>query len=490
MALVLALDEGTTGVRALVFDEHSALRGAAYEEIGAAFPRSGWMEQDPLHIWAAARRVIGDALQAAQAQPADIAAIGIAVQRATTMVWERATGLPIYPAISWQDSRTQARVAELLERGIFTNALASSTKLEWILRERDALARAAAGELCFGTVDTWLLWQLSGGRVHATDHSNASCTGLYDFLAGTWDQTVLGPMELPEAVLPRIVDSSGVCGTTDPAVFGAAVPLAGIAGDQQAAMFGQLGVEPGATKITFGTSAMVDVNTGEFPVLSMRGAYPLILWGIGGQRVCCLEGTVVTAGAAVQWLRDGLGIIANAAECGPLAASVPDSGGVWAVPAFQGLGTPYMDPGARAVLGGLSRGTTRAHIVRAVLESIAFRTAEVLETLLADAGAGAPARLRVDGGVAANDVFLQALADTLGHPVERPETVQATGLGAAYLAGMGAGVWNGIDDVRHAWRSGGVFEPRLSADERATRLATWQQAVAAARLGAGPRAAE
>ena len=489
MPLVLAIDEGTTGVRAMVFDEHSVQRGAAYEEITAAYPRPGWVEQDPLHIWAATQRVIADALRAAKVKPGDLSAIGIGVQRATTVIWERATGLPIYPAISWQDSRTTERVTELLAQGIFTTAHASGTKLEWILRERGVTARAAAGELCFGTIDSWLVWQLSGGKAHISDHSNASCTGLYDFLGGGWDQSILAGIGLPEAVLPRIVESSGVAAETDPAVFGAAVPLSGIAGDQQAAMFGELCTDVGAVKITFGTSAMVDINTGEFPVLSQHGAYPLILWGIGGERRCCLEGTVVTAGAAVQWLRDGLGIIANAAECGPLAGSVADSGGVWAVPAFQGMGTPYMDLGARAVIGGLSRSTTRAHVVRAVLEGIAYRTAEVLDALLADTGTTPPARLRIDGGVAANDVFLQCLADSLGHPVERPETVQATALGAAYLAGMGAGVWSGIDDVRHAWRSGGVFEPRLSAAERAERLATWQRAVQAAQLGAGPRPA-
>lgn len=487
MSLVLAIDAGTTGVRALVFDERSVQRGGAYEEIPAVYPQPGWMEQDPLGIWAATQRVIAEALRTAQAAPADLAAIGVAVQRATTLVWERASGRPLYPAICWPDGRTAARVAELLQQGIFVHSLASATKLEWILRRGDALARAAAGELCFGTVDTWLLWQLSGGRVYATDHSNASCTGLYDFLAGRWDTMVLAALGLPAAVLPPIVESSGVCGETDPAVFGAAVPLAGIAGDQQAAMFGQLCTEIGAVKITFGTSAMIDIHTGDSPVLSQRGAYPLILWSIGGERPCCLEGTVVTAGAAVQWLRDGLGIIGAAAECGPLAASVPDTGGVWAVPAFHGIGTPYMDPGARAVIGGLSRATTRAHVVRAILEGIAFRTAEVFETLLADAGGGPPARLRVDGGVAANDVFVQDLADRLGLCIERPETVQATALGAAYLAGLATGVWRGFDDVRRAWRSGGVFEPRLGADERAARLAAWRRAVQVARLGAGPR---
>jgi len=484
---VLAIDEGTTGVRAMVFDQQSALVGSAYEEITAAFPRSGWMEQDPLHIWAATQRVVADALRAARRQPKQLAAVGIATQRATTIVWERKTGLPIYPAISWQDSRTAARVTELLSQGVYTNAMASATKIEWILRQRDELARAADGALCFGTIDTWLAWQLSGGRAHVTDPSNGSCTGLLNYVTGAWDAEVLSQVGIPPAMLPTVVQSSERFADTDPRVFGAAVPLAGMAGDQQAAMFGELGVDVGAVKVTFGTSGMVDVNTGEFPVLSQNGAYPLILWGLNGERRCCLEGTVMTAGAAVQWLRDGLGLIANAAECGPLAASVADSGGVWAVPALQGLGTPYMDPGGRAVIGGISRGTTRAHVVRAVLDGIAYRTREALEALLNDAQAPRPERLRVDGGVAANDFFLQCLADVLGSPVERPETVQATALGVAYLAGMGVGVWNGIDDVRHAWRSGGVFEPRIGADECESRFHAWQQAVAAARLGAGPR---
>jgi glycerol kinase len=486
---ILAIDEGTTGVRAMVFDEHSKMLGSAYEEIHAAYPRPGWMEQDPLHIWEATQRVVGDALRAAKLQAKDLAAIGLTNQRATTVVWERKTGLPIYPAISWQDTRTGERVAELLSQGVFTNALASATKLEWILRQRDNMKRAEAGELCFGTIDTWLAWQLSGGGAYVTDHSNASCTGLYDFLNGGWDAAVLAGIGIPPQVLPTIAASSAHCGESAARVFGAAVPLAGRAGDQQAAMFGEMCVETGAVKITFGTSAMVDINTGDFPVLSQHGAYPTILWGLGSERRYGLEGTVMTAGAAVQWLRDGLGVISSASECGPLAASVPDSGGVWAVPALQGLGTPYMDPEGRAVIGGISRGTTRAHIVRAVLEGITFRTREALDALLGDAQVARPERLRVDGGVAANDVFLQYLADILGVAVERPETVQASALGAAYFAGMGVGVWKSIDDVRHAWRSGGVFTPKLGADERESRLNVWQQAVAAARLGAGPKPA-
>jgi glycerol kinase len=480
---VLAIDEGSTGVRALLFNRSSQLVGAAYEEIAAAFPQPGWVEQDAQAIWEATRRVVALALQRAHAKPSDVAAIGVTNQRATTLVWERGSGRPVYPAISWQDSRTVERVNQLLNDGIFTNTLASLTKVEWILRQHErGFQRAGAGELCFGTMDTWLVWQLSGGRTHVTDPSNASCTNMCDYLTGRWDHALLGRLELPARLLPEIRGSSEVYGTTDPAVFGAAVPIGGIAGDQQAAMFGELGTERGAVKVTYGTSGMVDVNSGDVPVLSQRGAYPLILWEIAGQRPFCLEGTVVTAGAAVQWLRDGLGVLTAPEESGRLAASVPESNGVWAVPELQGLGTPYMRPSSRAVIGGLSRGTTRAHIVRAVLEGIAFRSREVLDTLLEDAQMVPPSTLRVDGGAAANDFLLQCLADVLGLPVERPETVQASGLGAAYLAGIAAGIWNGIDELRHAWRSGGVFSPRWSEAERQERFAWWQaRAIAAAK---------
>ena len=480
-AYVLAIDEGSTGVRALIFDRGSRLIGSAYEEISAEFPHLGWVEQDPIRIWEATRRVIAAALQRAELAPADVAAIGVTNQRSTALVWERRSSQPAYPAISWQDTRTAARVAEWLSEGIYTNTMASATKLEWVLRcVDDGFARAASGELCMGTIDSWLVWQLTAGRVYVTDPSNASCTGLYDFATGGWDEGVTNHIRVPASALPGIRGSSEVYGLADPVVFGAAVPIAGIAGDQQAAMFGELGTDRGAVKITYGTSAMVDVNTGEFPVLSQRGAYPLVLWVLGGQRRFCLEGTVVTAGAAIQWLRDGLGVITAAGESAALAASVPDSDGVWAMPELQGLGTPYMNPAGRAVIGGLSRRTTRAHIVRAVLEGIAFRSREVLDTLLADAEMPPPPVLRVDGGAAANDFLLQCLADVLGLPVERPETVQASALGVAYLAGIAAGVWNGLDDVRHAWRSGGVFSPRWSEAEREERFRSWHKAIAAA----------
>lgn len=482
MQYVLAIDEGTTGVRALIFDESGVMVGSAYQELTASYPQPGWVEMDAQAIWDATRAVCAQALQAAGRPPSAISAIGVCNQRATTVVWERTSGLPVYPAIVWQDTRTADRIPELIAAGIFTNSMASAAKLEWVLRAaRDGMRRAAGGELCFGTIDSWLVWKLTGGAVHVTDYSNASCTTLYDAMQDDWDQNALAVLQIPQSMLPAIRSSSEVYGHTTTEAFGAVVPVAGIAGDQQAAMFGELGVEKGAVKITYGTSAMADVNTGDMPVFSTRGAYPTILWGLNGQRTFCLEGTAMTAGAAVQWLRDGLGILQTIEESGPVAAQVPDSGGVWAVPAFQGLGTPHMDPKARAVIGGLSRGSTRAHIVRAMLEGIAYRSREVLETLLEDSSTLPPARLRVDGGAAANDFLLQHLADVLGLPVERPQSIQASALGAAYLAGLATGVWRSLDEVKHAWRSGRIFEPRWTHDQRDSTFRNWQKAIGAAR---------
>ncbi len=485
-ATLLAIDAGTTGVRALLFDDQSRLLAAAYREVLPSYPQPGLVEHDPEQIWQGVQAVVTEALAGAGPDGvAALAGVGIANQRATAVVWERGSGRPVHPAIVWQDVRTAARVTELLDNGIFTNTMASATKIEWLLQHTpDGFTWAEAGELCFGTIDTWLAWKLSDGAAHVTDHSNASCTGLYDFALGGWDQSVLAALRIPEPLLPQIHFSSEVYAHTATPLLPRPVPIAGIAGDQQAAMFGELNTEPGSVKITYGTSAMIDVHVGDFPVLSQRGAYPSILCGRSGQRPYCLEGTAITAGAAVQWLRDGLGILAEPADSAALAASVPDSGGVWAVPAFQGLGTPYMDPNARAVIGGLSRGSSRAHVVRAVLEGIAFRSREVLDTLLEDAATPPPPVLRADGGAAGNDFLLQALADTLGIPVERPQVVQATGLGAAYLAGLAVGVWKDVDELRDRWRSGGRFDPRLSADERDSRFHLWQQALATARATA------
>lgn len=481
---VLAIDEGTTGVRALIFDRDSRLCGGAYEEVRAQYPRPGWMEQDPLHLWHQTMAVVRRALRETGLRPQQLSAVGVATQRATVVVWERASGRPVAPAIVWQDARAAHRVDELLAQGVFVTAQAAATKLEWLLNDQpDLRRRAAAGDVFFGTVDSWLVWNLTGGAAHVTDHSNASCTALADPFAGGWHAGALAALDIPGAMMPRMVDTSGIVASTSPEVFGAAVPIAGVAGDQQAAMFAELATDRGAVKVTFGTSAMVDINTGDSLMLSENGAYPLVLWSFGGQRTWCLEGTVLTSGAAIQWLRDGLGIIADPQETGPLAASVADSGGVWMVPALQGLGTPHMQAHGRAVVGGISRGTTRAHIVRAALEGIAYRTREALDALLIDVGVPLPERLRVDGGAAANDFLLQSLADTLGIPVERPETVQATGLGVAFLAGIAAGVWGGLDDVRNTWRSGGIFEPRIAADQREQRFSDWRNRIGAAQLG-------
>ncbi len=485
--LVLAIDAGTTGVRALVFDGESVEHGGAYEELAISYPRPGWVECDAAAVWRATRRVVEGAVGRAREALGEVrlAAVGVANQRATTVLWERRSGQALHPAIVWQDTRTAGRVTELLDRGVFASTMASATKLEWLLRTVPGAAeRARRGELCFGTIDSWLVWNLTGGEVHMTDSSNASCTGLYDFVADAWDGGALDMLEIPPSLLPRLAPSSAVYGETSVATCGFTAPVAAVAGDQQAAMFGQLRLSPGDVKITFGTSAMADINTGAQLLPPARGTYPLVLSAVRGQRVFCLEGTAITAGAAVQWLRDGLGIIADAAESAGLAEQVTDPGGAWAVPAFQGLGTPHMDPRARAVIGGLSRGTSRAHLVHAVLEGIAFRCTEVVETLLGAAGQPMPAELRADGGAAANDFLMQALADVLDVPVERPATVQATALGAAYLAGLAAGVWIGIEDLRQAWRLGRRFEPGERREQRRRRLLDWRAHLALSR-GAG-----
>jgi len=476
--LLLALDAGTTGARALVVDTSTSVLASAYEELTVECPQPGWVELDPAKLWQSVRRVIAEALRAADARADEVAAVGIANQRATTLLWERATGAPVHPAIVWQDVRTAARVGELLQQGFFVNTMASSTKLEWLLDHTErGRGRAARGELCFGTVDSWLAWNLSGGRLHITDPSNASCTGLYDFASGEWDARGLELLDIPPSVLPAIIATCGRHGMTEEKQCGFTAPLAAIAGDQQASMFGLARHRPGDFKVTFGTSGMVDVNTGSAPVLSASGAYPLVLWQLGGERSFCLEGTAITAGAAIQWLRDGIGIIESAAETGRIAESIEDCGGVWVVPAFQGLGTPYMDPRARATIGGLSRASSRAHVVRATLEGVSFRCREVVVTLAADIGAALPALVRADGGAAENDFLLQHLADVLGVAVERPETVQGTALGAALLAGMGIGVWRDAAEMERHWRRGAVFEPRWSEARRDEEYTRWRGAL-------------
>ena len=478
-SFVVALDAGTTGVRALLVDGGGAPRAEVYREVLPACPAPGLVEHDPETLFRATLDVLSEALAAV---PGGVRGLGIATQRGTAVVWEADSGRAVHPAISWQDGRTIRRCADLLAEGMFVSPLAAATKIEWILDRVDPdRDRVRAGRLRCGTLDAWLAWRLSGGRVSATDASNASCSGLFDLVGRGWNDAILAALRVPAAALPEIVDSEGVLGHVDASLGLPAIPIAAVIGDQQAAMMGQLRLAAGEVKITYGTSAMLDLNAGPEPLWSMQGAYPLVLWRRAGHVAFCLEGTAITAGAAITWLRDGLGVIRTPTESGTLAASVTDAGGVWAIPAFQGLGTPYMDAAARAVVGGLSRATTRAHVVRAMLEGIAWRCREVYDALRADCPFAPPVALRVDGGAACNDLLLQLQADALGLPVERPAVLQAGALGAGYLAGLATGVWATTDELRDVWRRERLFEPAVGADERETRFAAWQRHVTAAR---------
>jgi len=489
---VLALDQGTTGSTALVVDPEGAVRARGYAEVPQHYPRPGWVEHDPQDLWTTVERAARQALSAAGVTGDDLAAIGITNQRETTIVWDRTTGAPLHRAIVWQCRRTAAVCDRLraegheamvrARTGLVLDAYFSGTKIAWILDQApDARRRAARGQLAFGTVDTWLLWKLTRGRVHATDVSNASRTLCLNLATVDWDDRMCALLDVPPEVLPTLVDSSGPCAeTADLGWLPRGVPIAGIAGDQQAALFGQACFKPGEAKNTYGTGCFALVNTGERPVVSSHGLLTTIAWRLGGRTTYALEGAVFVAGAAVQWLRDGLGIIANAAETDALARSVPDAGGVSFVPAFVGLGAPYWDQHARGTILGLTRGTTRAHLARAALEAIAFQSLDVLEAMAADAKAPLP-RLRVDGGAVANHFLCQFQADVLDAPVDRPAVIETTGLGAAYLAGLGVGLWRSLDAVaeRHAVER--TFTPAMAGDERAARYKTWKRAVERAR---------
>ncbi len=489
---VLALDQGTTGSTALVVDADGGVLSRGYDELPQYFPKPGWVEHDPEEIWATVQRAATRALAEGGVAGGEIAAIGITNQRETTIVWERASGVPIHRAIVWQCRRTapvcdrlRAAGVEPLVRertGLVLDAYFSGTKVHWLLDAiPGARARAERGELAFGTVDTWLLWKLTGGRVHATDASNASRTLCLNLRTGAWDDELLEILGVPRAVLPRVVPSSGVLGeTVDLGWLPAGVPVAGIAGDQQAALFGQACYAPGAAKNTYGTGCFMLLNTGPTPVVSSHGLLTTIAWRIGGETTYALEGSVFVAGAAIQWLRDGLGVVKHAAESEALARSVPDSGGVYFVPAFVGLGAPWWDMYARGAIMGLTRGTTAAHLARAALEAIAFQSRDVLEAMAADAGL--PMReLRVDGGAAANDFLCQFQADIMDVAVLRPAVIETTSLGAAYLAGLGAGVWRSLDELAGRWTLERRFTPALAAAPRAAQIEGWRRAVERAR---------
>ncbi len=492
---VLALDQGTTGSTVLVVDAEGRLVGRGYAELPQHFPRPGWVEHDPEEIWRTTLDALGRALGAAGVAPAEILAIGITNQRETTLVWERASGRPIHRAIVWQCRRTAPLCERLRARGLESEVRRrtglvidpyfAGTKIAWLLDAvPGARARAERGELCFGTVDTWLLWRLTGGAVHATEPSNASRTLCFNIHELDWDGTLCEQLGVPRGLLPRVRPSAGVFGETAGDGLPAGIPLAGVAGDQQAALFGQACLTPGLAKNTDGTGCFALLNTGEQPVHSERGLLATVAWSVGGSVQYALEGAVFVAGAAVQWLRDGLGLIARAEETDALARSVPDTGGVYFVPAFVGLGAPHWDPYARGTLVGLTRGTTRAHVVRAALEAIAYQSLDVLGAMAEEARMPLDG-LRVDGGAATNDFLCQFQADVLGVPVLRPAVTETTGLGAAYLAGVGVGLWTPAD-VRARWSVERTFTPALDAGTRETLHAGWRRAVERARAWAHP----
>ncbi|MCB1982102.1 MAG: glycerol kinase GlpK [Rhodoferax sp.] len=492
MSHILALDQGTSSSRAIVFGADGQVVALAQREFRQIFPEPGRVEHDAHEIWDSQLAVAREALAKAGLEAADIAAIGITNQRETTLLWDRRTGEPIAHAIVWQDRRGEPLCAQLralegvperIQRstGLRIDAYFSATKIRWLLDHVPGAHLAAArGELAFGTIDSWLLWKLTGGRVHATDVSNASRTMLLDIRRNAWDHELLALLHVPDSVLPQVHPSSHVFGATDPGWFGTPIPIAGIAGDQQAALFGQACLRPGMAKNTYGTGCFMLMHAGGHFKPSTHGLVTTSAAQTSSTPEFALEGSVFVAGAVVQWLRDGLGLIRDSREVEALAASVADSGGVIVVPAFTGLGAPYWRADARGAILGLTRGSTRAHIARAAVESIAYQSAALLQAMQADAKAmGAPAltELRVDGGASVNDALMQFQADLLGVPVVRPEVVETTALGAACLAGLAVGVWSDRDEIASMWRAERRFEPAMSRDEAATRMAAWAHAV-------------
>ncbi len=487
MNAILALDQGTTSSRAIVFNHDGSIGAVAQKEFAQIYPQAGWVEHDAREIWETQIETARAALARADLKAADVAAIGITNQRETTVLWDRKTGEPVGNAIVWQDRRTAgfcdelkiAGHAELIQErtGLVIDAYFSGSKVRWMLDHiPGARERAERGELAFGTIDSWLVWKLTGGARHVTDASNASRTMLFNLRTGAWDDELLRLLGVPRAVLPEVCSSSEVVAETAAGLFDAPIMIAGIAGDQQAALFGQNCFERGLAKNTYGTGCFMLLNIGTAPQISRHKLLTTVAWRLDGKTDFALEGSVFIGGAVVQWLRDGLGIIESSAEVETLAATVPDCGGVYLVPAFAGLGAPHWDQYARGTIMGLTRGTTRGHLARAALEGIAFQVADVLEVMKQDSGI-AMNELRVDGGACANDLLMQFQADILQVPVVRPKVIETTALGAAYLAGLAVGFWKSRDEVHRAWQAERTFAPQLGADEAAHRQARWTEAL-------------
>ncbi|MCI8856793.1 MAG: glycerol kinase GlpK [Clostridiaceae bacterium] len=487
---IMSLDAGTTSNRCIIFDTAGKIQASAQQEFRQYYPKPGWVEHNAEEIWETQLAVMQRALTISGINASEIAAIGITNQRETTIVWDKSTGKPICPAIVWQCRRTAEYCDELRERGfteiirkktgLVLDAYFSATKVKWILDNvPGARNKAESGLLLFGTVDTWLIWKLTGGKVHVTDYSNASRTMLYDIRRLCWDEELLTLFGIPACMLPEVRPSSEILGETDPSLLGKAIKIAGVAGDQQAALFGQTCFHPGEAKNTYGTGCFLLLNTGAQPVDSARGLITTIAWGIGNEITYALEGSIFAGGAAVQWLRDGLGLISSAGETEALARAVPDANGCYLVPAFTGLGAPYWDSYARGMICGLTRGVNKNHIVRATLESIAYQVCDVAEAMSADARLPLSG-LRVDGGASANDFLMQVQADFLGVPVVRPDSVESTALGAAYLAGLAVSLWPDRETLRST--SARTFRPSIEPGERRTRLEGWHLAVRRAQL--------
>jgi glycerol kinase len=484
---VLALDQGTTSSRAILFDSAGHVVASRNQEFPQIYPQPAWVEHDPEAIWESQLGCAREVLQAAGASAGDVAAIGITNQRETTLIWDRASGAPVMNAIVWQDRRTAALCDQLKaegweprireKTGLVIDAYFSGTKLKWMLDNVPGLrTRAERGEVLFGTVDSFLIWRLTGGRAHITDYSNASRTLLFNIHTLGWDDEILGRLDIPRAMLPQPRPSSEVYALTTPEFFSGAIPIAGDAGDQQAASFGQACFEPGMAKNTYGTGSFLLMNTGEQAKISRSGLLTTVGWGYGGKVTYCLEGSIFITGAAVQWLRDALGIIGQAAETERLAASIASTGGVYLVPAFAGLGAPYWDQYARGTIVGLTRGSGRAELARATLEATCYQTRDVAHAMEIDSGI-ALTELRVDGGMVANNWLMQFQADMLGVTVQRPAVAETTALGAAYLAGLATGYWSGLEEIARNWAVDREFTPRMAEEERARLYRGWQRAV-------------